>query len=187
MVIETALAASLVGAAIAAAITWVYTKDVWLTGLAGALGALVGLGPAVLIALAAATAVDLKQLRIPNNVSLLAWCLAALTWYLQGAPLWVLAVAGAIGILGLVLYLAGGLGGGDVKLLPAAALGVLPATEHALIAGSLLLLVMGVVTVTLHYTDPQKSKTQPLAPGIFLGSAAIWTLFSCSAGSMCIT
>jgi|GEM_PF-3909553 len=90
------------------------------TGIAGGHDAL----SLVLLAVAAAAAVDAVTGRIPDALSFLAGIGAVLAWMKYGYPWMALLSAVAIGLIFTFTYLFGGIGGGDVKLLPAMVLAV---------------------------------------------------------------
>lgn len=142
---------------------------------AGLVMGFLGVPPVFLVLLAAAI-VDQETMRIPNVYSILAALLALGSWATSGFAMWALAVSVSVGIFALILYAFGGIGGGDVKLLPSAALGILPSGPEAVLAASVLLLLAGIWLVLLHVTGRGVRRTEPMAPGIFLGAGAAWLI-----------
>lgn len=83
--------------------------------------------------LVAAAATDFAARIIPNRIPLLLLALGLLLHLAQGSLLPGLATAGAVFAVLFLLWLAGVMGGGDVKLLAATAFCVAPTTVPALI------------------------------------------------------
>lgn len=126
----------------------------------------------VLVVLAAAAVVDLHTLRLPNTLSFAATLAAVYAWVTTGAHLAPLLVAGSVGLIMLVAYLAGGAGGGDLKMLPPlvlAATAAQPLFPFTVLWASVLVGVVFTAAFCLHaVAGARRSQPTPLGPAMLL-------------------
>lgn len=113
------------------------------------------MGPRLLIVvLAAAAVVDIRSLRIPNQLSFAAACCALAAWAGGGMHVAPLVVAGGVAVMMVVAFVFAGAGGGDVKMLPPLVLACVARVEDlamAVLAGSVLLFGTFLLALTFHF------------------------------------
>jgi len=134
----------------------------------GAAGVSGGVSVGVLLATATigvAAVQDAREGRISNGTSLVALVASVTAWLSAGLPVWSAAIAAAYGLLLVAAWTFGVVGGGDVKLLPSAALTV------GVVGGPLLLVPVMVMIglVTAVWMVASREQTAPFAPGMFSG------------------
>lgn len=147
--------------------------------LAATLALLAGWVPAAAVLLAAATVASITDgltYRIPNTVAAVAAAAALALWLTADAPLPALLVSlcAAAGLLG--LWEAGLLGGGDVKFVPALALGVCATAPPALAWLPAVMLGMGLYAFATMYAAAVGDRRLPLAVGAGLALVLLTTL-----------
>ncbi len=146
-------------------------------------GGLSALLPAGLLAALLITAAvsDWRSREIPNLLNLAIILVAPLMWWTHGVELspdlaWQLAVAGMVFGGFVIHFFIGGIGGGDVKMIGAAALSI----EPALILPMLMAMALagaGISTAMLIHMKWRKPAVKPELPyGIAIAAGVLWVL-----------
>lgn len=161
-------------------------RQVVIAALAGVCAVLAGrlsAAPAVtvlLLVVAAAAVHDDDRERIPNPLSLAAAVAAAGCWLLAGAQPEPLIAAGVLAVLALLGYIAGGIGAGDVKMLPSVALAVsclYPGVAGAVFAVSTFLAISCAAALIIHLAAGlSRTAHSAFAPPMLLGAVAMAAL-----------
>lgn len=130
---------------------------------------------ALLIVLTAAAVIDIRTLRIPNEVSVAAFVSAVVEWAAAGTHAMPIIAAGATAAMMLVAFVLGGAGGGDVKVLPSlvlAATATFSGPAVTMLAASVLLLTVFLIALAFHVlSGAGRNGASALAPSMLLAGA----------------
>lgn len=111
-------------------------------------------------------------MRIPNVLSAAAGIVAMAWWAVSGASLWPMVITLGFALACVAGYLLAGLGGGDVKLLPAIVLSVVAPFQEVAVG---FLLMCGFLSLTAaaslvtHLLSGAGRGASPVAPGMLIG------------------